>query len=287
MIADYDSYRVLAGRIRMHIMDWAGDDPPVVFLHGFTANGLAALPLSELIGDKRRLIAPDLRGRGQSDMPFAEYGLQVHVKDMIACMDRLGVEQFVVAGHSFGATIGLSLAAEYPERVAGLIMFDGGAIPEPAAVAYLDNYYDTLTYTYASMDEYVDRFRNAPLYQPWVPALERLVRSNLFAQPDGTFIRRVPRFVVDADRRSESLETWNQLLQLYESVRCPVLIVRAEMGISGKDDQILTDTALKKMQEGMPNAEIITVAGAGHTSVLTVPSADRDAAILRFLGTKA
>ncbi len=284
MIADYDSYRVLAGRIRMHIMDWAGDDLPVVFMHGFTANGLAALPLSELLNDKRRLIAPDLRGRGHSDMPFGEYGISVHVKDLLTCMDCIGVEQFVAVGHSFGATIALSLAAEYPERVAGLIMFDGGAAPSPATAEYVNNYYETLKYHYASMDEYVDRYRTAPLYQPWVPALDTLVRSNLFQQPDGSFIRRVPRFVVDADRRSESLETWNKLPQLYASVRCPVLIVRAEMGIAGKDDQFLTDSVIETMQQAMPSAEVFTVAGAGHTSVLTVPSVERDTAILKFLG---
>ncbi len=282
-MADYDSYRVLAGRIRMHVMDWQGDDPPVVFLHSFTANGLAALPLGNLLVEQRRLIAPDLRGRGFSDMPFGEYGIQVHINDVLTCMDRLGVERFVAAGHSFGATVSVFLAAQFPERVCGLMLFDGGAIPNTTAIEYLDAYYDSLQYHYASADDYIDRYRRAPLYQPWTPELEMLVRSNLFQQPDGTFFRRVPRFVVDADRRVEQLETWNQLPSLYKQINCPVLILRAGMGVVSAEDQVLSDEVIATMLEGMPMAGVVTIAEAGHTSLLTIPSAERDTAILAFL----
>lgn len=279
----YDSYRVLAGRIRMHVMEWQGDDPPVLFLHSFTANGLAALPLGNLLLDRRRLIAPDLRGRGLSDMPFGEYGVQVHLNDVIACLDRLGVERVVAAGHSFGATISVFLAAKYPERVAGLLLFDGGAIPAENAVQMLSAYYDTLQYRYASADDYVDRYRQAPLYQPWTSELETLVRSNLFQQPDGSFIRRVPRFVVDSDRQGENLDTWNQLPDLYRQIKCPVLILRAGMGVVGAEDQVLTDEVLAPMLDAMPSAGVVTIAEAGHTSLLTIPSEERDTAILDFL----
>ena len=282
-MADYDSYRVLAGRIRMHVMDWQGEDPPVVFLHSFTANGLAALPLGNLLVEQRRLIAPDLRGRGLSDMPFGEYGVQVHVNDVMACLDRLGVDRFVAAGHSFGATIGVFLAAQFPERVCGLMLFDGGAIPSTTSADFLAAYYDNLQYHYAAVDDYVDRYRTAPLYQPWTPELETLVRSNLYQQPDGTFIRRVPRFVIDADRRVEQLDTWNQLPDLYTQIKCPILILRAGMGIMGAEDQVLTDDVIAAMLERMPAANVLTIAEAGHTSLLTVPNDERDMAILGFL----
>src|SRR5258708_25173818 len=99
---DYNSYRVLAGRIRMHVMDWPGNETPVLFLHSFTANGLAALPLGTLLMNSHRLIAPDLRGRGLSDMPAGEYGIQTHLKDVVRCLDLLGTDRVVAAGHSFG-----------------------------------------------------------------------------------------------------------------------------------------------------------------------------------------
>ncbi len=283
-MAYYDSYRVLAGRVRMHVVDWPGEGPPVLFLHHITANGLASLTLGKLVNHRRRLIAPDLRGRGRTDMPFGEYNIQVHVRDVMACLDRLEVEHFIASGHSYGAMISLILAAQFSERVGGLILFDGGAMPSAIALQTLNAYYDNLTYHYASLESYIERFRNAPAYQPWTEELETLLRSNLYEQPDGTYIRRVPRYVVETERKSENLVFWQQLPELHRQVRCPVLIVRAEMGMVGPQDQVLPDDVVASMLEGMPSAQVVTVEGAGHTSLLTIPSQERDAALLQFLG---
>jgi pimeloyl-ACP methyl ester carboxylesterase len=281
---DYSSYRVLAGRIQMHVLDWPGDDPPVLFLHGFSANALASLRLGKLLVNRRRVIAPDLRGRGRSDMPFGEYGIPVHVKDVMACMDRLGVERFIASGHSMGATICVFLAAQHPERVAGLILFDGGAIPGELALQMLNAYYDSIQYRYPSVEAYVERFRNAPTYQPWTEALEALVRSNLYRQPDGSYIRQTPRYVIDADRRAENMQTWQQLPELYGQIQCPVLILRAGMGLIGQEDRVLPDDTITSMVDKLPSARVVTIEEAGHTGLLTIPSPERDGAILEFLG---
>jgi pimeloyl-ACP methyl ester carboxylesterase len=267
-------------------MDWDGTAvaPPVLFLHAFTGNGLAAFPLARLIGGRRRLIAPDLRGRGHSDMPVSEYGVPMHITDVLGLLDSLYLEKVVVAGHSFGAAIGVHLAAKYPDRVAGLTLFDGGAVPSEAAATVLDAYYGSLQYRYSSMDQYVDRFRTAPLYQPWTGELEALVRSNLTLQPDGTYMRRVPRYVIDADRRNQNGTAWTQLPDLYPQIRCPVLIVRAGHGVFGREDQVLPDDVITVMKAGMPAAEVFTVDSAGHTSLLTIPHEGRDHALIRFLG---
>lgn len=281
---DYRTERVLAGRIRMHIMDWPGGDPPLLFLHSLTDNGLAALQLGQLLTGRRRLIAPDLRGRGQSDVPFGDYGIPVHIKDAIACMDRLEIERFVAVGHSFGAMISLNLAAMFPNRVIGLILFDGGAVPGAQAQATLDAYYDNLQYHFPSIEAYINRFRRSSAYQPWTQELDILARSNLYQQPDQSYIRHVARYVVDADRQAERDSTWRRLPDLYREVHCPVLIIRAGMGMSGSEDQVLPDSVVALMLEGMPTAQVITIPQASHTSLLTIPSAERNKAVLNFLG---
>jgi pimeloyl-ACP methyl ester carboxylesterase len=285
-MSPYTTSRILAGRVRLNIMDWgsSADEPPILFLHGFTANSLASVPLGKLLAGRRRLIAPDLRGRGRSDMPAGEYGIHTHCNDLIGLMDKLGIERFVVAGHSFGATLAVFLAAQAPHRVAGLILYDGGAVPSKQSMTVLDAYYNSLQYRYPSAEAYVDRFRTTPLYQPWTSELEQLVRSNLVQEPDGTFIRRVPRYVVDADRRSESQNIWQQLPELYKVIECPVLILRAGHGVMGREDQVLSDYVIAIMRQGMPRARVVTVDPAGHTSLLTIPYAERDEAILQFLG---
>ncbi|MCC7449436.1 MAG: alpha/beta hydrolase [Anaerolineae bacterium] len=284
MAADYDSYRVLAGRVRMHVRDWPGDNPPVVFSHGFSNNGLSALNLGKLLAYRRRVIAPDLRGRGDTDMPFGEYGIPTHVRDVTALLDRLGVDQFVAAGHSMGGAISVFLAAQMPERVTGLILFDGGAVPAPFAMQMFHAYYDNLQYHYHSINDYMDRFRQSPQYQPWTNEMDQLVRSNLMAQPDGTYVRRVARYVIDTERHPDNMLVWNQLSDLYTRITCPVLIIRAGLGIVGKDDQVLADSVISTMRAGLPTARVITIPEAGHTSLITAPSHARDAAVLDFLG---
>jgi pimeloyl-ACP methyl ester carboxylesterase len=281
---DHDSYRVLLGRIRMHVRDWQGAGPPVVFVHSFTANSLLALRLGSLLSPRRRLIAPDLRGRGMSDAPAGECGIALHAQSVIECLDRLQLDRFVIAGHSFGAAISLLLAAQHPHRVTGLILFDGGAPPAPEAARLLDAYYGSLRYRYPTAEAYIERFKASPLYQPWTEELDILTRSNLYQQPDGTYIRQVARYVVDAERRAESEAFWAQLPELYAQVRCPVLIVRAGYGITGKDDQVLPDATLAAMLAAMPSARAVTVEEAGHTSLMTIPHGGRDAAICAFLG---
>src|SRR5262245_3294520 len=129
-MGEYRTDRVLAGRIRMRILEWPcdGDEAPVLFIHGVTGSAMAGLRLGKLLTGKRRVIAPDLRGRGGSDMPFSEYGVAAHAKDLLMCLDRLGIERFVVAGHSLGGIIAMFIAAQIPDRVKGLILFDSGAV---------------------------------------------------------------------------------------------------------------------------------------------------------------
>ena len=283
-MAEYSSFRILAGRIRMHVLDWPGEEPPILFLHGITANSLAAVPFANLIDHRLRVVAPDLRGRGVSDAPVSDYGPNMHIRDIAACIERLEIGQYFVGGHSFGANLSIFLAAKYPDRVKGLILYEGGALPSGLAAQFLSEYYQNLQYRYATQDEYVDRYRGAPLYQPFTPELEALVRSNLYQQPDGTYIRRVPRYVIEAERLSQQQEIWKSLPSLYPKVKCPVLIIRAGNGLFGPEDQVLNDEVLDPILAGIPQAQVITVPEAGHTSIMTIPSTMRDNVILEFLG---
>ena len=285
-MGEYKTDRVLAGRIRMHILDWPhnGDDPPVLFVHGITGSGMAGLRLGNLLAGRRRVISPDLRGHGWSDMPFSEYGVAAHAKDLILCMDRLGIQRFVVTGHSLGGIIGLYIAAQYPDRVTGLIMFDSGAVAPDSAWRLLVSYYEGTRYHYNSLDEYVSRFKNSPLYQPWTEELEALVLSNLFRQPDGTYTRQIPRYVLETDLHSLTPESREKLAELYPKIECPVLIFRASMGLFGPGSMVLPDESLSALLHAIPSAQAITIEEASHTSLLTIPCEARDRAIVKFLG---
>jgi pimeloyl-ACP methyl ester carboxylesterase len=125
----------------------SGDAPLVLAIHGITSTSRAWLATARALGARTprqatpasgrspALIAVDLRGRGRSNGLPGPFGVAVHVADMVAVLDHLGLERAVVVGHSLGAYIAAALATIHPERVSSVVLVDGGLrIPESEGV---------------------------------------------------------------------------------------------------------------------------------------------------------
>lgn len=103
----------------------AGEGPAVVLLHGLTATRRYVVMGSRALErGGHRVIAYDARGHGRSSPAPApaRYGYADLAADLIAILDRLEVEQAVLAGASMGAHTALAVALRAPERVAGLVV---------------------------------------------------------------------------------------------------------------------------------------------------------------------
>lgn len=152
-----------------------GEGPEVVLaIHGITANSRAWLAPARRLAGTVRLLASDLRGRGESRALPAPYGIAVHVEDHLALLDHAGVsEPVVVVGHSLGAYIAARLAADHPDRVKALVLVDGGlTAPAPAPVdpvAFLDAFLgpalSRLRMTFATPEAYVAWWGAHPAFQ--------------------------------------------------------------------------------------------------------------------------
>ena len=70
------------------------------------------------------MIAPDLRGFGDSDKPEGPFGPQDHAADVLALLDALGIDRAGVIGHDVGGAAMQPLARMAPERLVGLFFFD-------------------------------------------------------------------------------------------------------------------------------------------------------------------
>lgn len=112
--------------LRFHYRDWNGHGWPVLLLHGLSSTSHIWDLTAPLLVDEARVIALDLRGHGQSDKPDSDYGYKTIAADVRAVLAALHYERPVIAGHSWGAGVGLWLAAHYSDEVAGLVMVDGG-----------------------------------------------------------------------------------------------------------------------------------------------------------------
>jgi pimeloyl-ACP methyl ester carboxylesterase len=97
-----------------------GNGPEVILLHGFPDSAyLWRNQIPALVKAGYRVIAPDLRGCGETDAPVgkANYTLNTLIKDVTGLMDHLGIKHAPVVGHDWGAILGWFLAIEHPDRV--------------------------------------------------------------------------------------------------------------------------------------------------------------------------
>src|SRR5690242_280789 len=114
---------VTANGAKFHVVR-TGTGKPLLLLHGWPEFWLTWEPVMIRLAGRFTLIAPDLRGFGDSDKPDGFYGPDQHAADMLALMDALGVERFGVVGHDVGGAVMQPLSRRAAGRLAGLFFFD-------------------------------------------------------------------------------------------------------------------------------------------------------------------
>jgi pimeloyl-ACP methyl ester carboxylesterase len=119
-VAGVDHEFVDAGGLRTHVA-LAGEGPPVVMLHGWPQHWYLWRDVIPAVAPHARVIAPDFRGAGWTEVTKRGYERDQLMRDVVAVLDELGVEEFVVAGHDWGGYVGFLLALEHPERVRALL----------------------------------------------------------------------------------------------------------------------------------------------------------------------
>jgi len=118
-----DHLQVHANGASFHVAR-TGRGRPLLLLHGWPEFWLTWEPVMTRLADRFELIAPDLRGFGDSDKPGGPFGPPDHAADMVALLDALGLERVGVVGHDVGGAIMQPLARQTPERLSGLFFFD-------------------------------------------------------------------------------------------------------------------------------------------------------------------
>ena len=107
----------------LHVVT-AGAGPALLFLHGWPEFWLTWEPVLQRLADRFQVIAPDLRGFGQSDKPSGDFGPPDHAADMAALMQTLGHARYGVIGHDVGGAVIQSLARLVPDHLFGLLLFN-------------------------------------------------------------------------------------------------------------------------------------------------------------------
>ena len=109
--------------VRLHYLI-AGNGDPVVLLHGYAATSHMWLPLIAKLADKHTVIAPDLRGFGDSAAPPDGYTKAALAQDIHALMESLNHDRIRLVGHDIGLMVAYAYAAQYPKEVDRLVLME-------------------------------------------------------------------------------------------------------------------------------------------------------------------
>ncbi|MDE2199355.1 MAG: alpha/beta hydrolase [Rhodospirillales bacterium] len=101
-----------------------GHGQPLLLLHGWPEFWLTWEPVMRRLGERYLVIAPDLRGFGDSTKPDGPWGAADHAADMLALLDAMKLGRVGVVGHDVGGAVMQPLARAVPDRFAGLFFFD-------------------------------------------------------------------------------------------------------------------------------------------------------------------
>jgi pimeloyl-ACP methyl ester carboxylesterase len=112
-----------ANGVRQHYLI-AGQGDPVVLLHGYAQTSHMWLPLIAKLARTRTVIAPDLRGIGESGTPPDGYTKATMAEDIHALVQSLGLKRIRIVGHDIGLMVAYAYAAQHPAEVDRIVLMD-------------------------------------------------------------------------------------------------------------------------------------------------------------------
>ncbi len=109
--------------VKLHYLS-AGNGDPVILLHGYAQNSRMWRPLIPELAKSHTVIAPDLRGFGESSKPVSGYEKKTMAQDIHTLASSLGYKRITIVGHDIGLMVAYAYAAQYPAEVDRIVLMD-------------------------------------------------------------------------------------------------------------------------------------------------------------------
>lgn len=234
-----------------------GRGKPILFIHGFPLNRKMWEPQIEIFSKNRRVVAPDLRGHGQTEATPGPYRMEMLADDCHRLLESLGVTQpVVICGLSMGGYITLAFYRKYPGRVAGLVLAatragadseEGRANREKAAAQARASGISAI------IDGMLPKLLAPTTYQEQPELVERV--REIMAE---TSVEGVIGAQLGMKERPDSTPFLGQ-------IRVPTLIVH------GTEDQIIPAAEAQAMQAAIAGSQLHLIPDAGHLPNMEQP----------------
>ena len=250
--------------------DYDGDASrcPVVCLPGLTRNSRDFEDFAPHVAPQRRVLCPDLRGRGFSDRDpeWRNYHPGTYVADTWRLLDGLGIDRVLLVGTSLGGLMSMTMGAEQPERVVGIVLNDVGPEIAPEGLQRIMAYAGKLDPP-ADWDDAAAQAR--AVYGLAMPGLDdamwgRMARRGYREDETG---RPVPDADPNIGRALREVgptgaDPWQAFAALGD---LPVLLLR------GETSDILSREIVARMREVKPDLIAVEVPERGHVPLLDEP----------------
>jgi N-formylmaleamate deformylase len=242
---------VIANGVRLHVYRTGTGNPPLVFAHGITDNGLCFLPVAEQLADEFEIVLYDSRGHGRSDPSSRETTLVERARDLSGLISALGLRRPALLGHSLGGTTVALCAGLFPQLPGRIVLEDPA--PFEAFVRAGDQ----------------DREQWAR-WREWCVAdqqrsVEELVEVSRQRDPGWPEVERLPwarakkqfSLAVFDEEQTEDAES---LRRIAARIICPTLLLTPDE----KLESMFAPGGTAALAASLPGAKQVGIPGAGH-----------------------
>ncbi len=264
------SHWYISQRLRLHYVDWGNEGAPAMLLvHGGRDHCRNWDWVAQALRDEYHIIAPDLRGHGDSQwMVGGSYAITDFVYDIAQLLHQTGLTPTVILSHSLGGAISTFYAGIYPETVRKLVSIEGIGLPphgpkkrekqsaSEKVVSWIDSVRKLSARAprkYASLEDAFNRMQEE---NPHLTAEQarHLTIHGANQNEDGTYswkfdnyVRNWPPYgLAEADIR-----------HLWSRITCPTLLFRGS-------ESWASDPVEDGRAGHFPDARLVTIEGAGH-----------------------
>jgi pimeloyl-ACP methyl ester carboxylesterase len=251
---------IAMSRMRLHYLDWGtAGRRSIVFLHGAALNAHTWDVVCLALRQQHHCYALDQRGHGESAWAEdADYTGDAHRGDIEAFVDHLGLDQFVLVGHSMGGFNAFNYAFHHSHRLAALVLVDSGpSMLGKGARKIVDFVNQT-----AELDSLEEVIEKAIAFNPRRDPrlLRRSLLHNFRQNPNGKWVRKTDLRIWHGNLgREQERERLQERFRQAGRVSCPTLVVRG-----GLSDIFTTEDA-QKLAAGFATGHYAQVGEAGHT----------------------
>jgi esterase len=239
-------------------LDWGTEGKPkVLLLHGLRGHRHSWDDVSAEFYQNYHIFALDQRGRGESDWaPGGDYSSESFVADLEGFCAAVGLDKFILIGHSMGGRNSMAFAGENADKIEKMVIIDIGPDLNPIGSG-------RITQEMIDVPEEFDSFEAVFEYQSKQnrfcsePVLRRRLTYATIELPNGKFGWRYDLEIREQRRNSTGAKQPDLWLTL-PKINCPVLIVRGS-----ETDTLGLETA-EKMVEILPNGKLVHVERAAH-----------------------